>query len=118
VKLRTEVIVVAGILLLVSFFLVILRKNVAKRSELSITVSRLTEIAGEAREFRAKVGRNPRSVSELLTFSPFKPTNRISDGWGNQFIIEVAADGGIKIFSNGEDSKPGGAGDGGTFLPP
>jgi hypothetical protein len=85
---------------------------------LSVTVHRMTALIREAVEFRSKRGRNVRSTGELLTFSPHEPTNRIVDGWGNEFKIEVASDGGIKIFSNGEDNQPGGAGDGGTFLPP
>jgi hypothetical protein len=84
----------------------------------TITMRHIIALVQEAREFRSKVGRNAHSLSDLIIFSPLKPTNRLVDGWGHEFRIEVAEDGGIKLFSNGEDSKPGGAGDMGTFLPP
>ena len=105
-------------LLILLFFLLINVKNVTQRSELTIAIDRLTELTREAREFRQKVGKNPHSLNDLVWFSPFKPTNRLLDGWGNLFIIEVAEDGGIKISTNGKDNKRGGEGDGATFLPP
>jgi hypothetical protein len=117
VKVRTVYIVV-GALVIVVLTIPMLRWFKNAPNAATISMQRILTLVQEAREFRFKVGRNPRSANELLVFSPFESTNRLIDGWGNEFRIEVAEDGGIKIFSNGEDHKPGGAGDMGTFLPP
>ena len=117
-KNQTRLILCVIVLLVFLFLLIINVKNVTQRSQLTITVGRLTELVREATEFRQKVGRNPHSLNDLVWFSQFKPTNRLLDGWGNAFIIEVAEDGGITISTNGKDNKRGGEGDGATFLPP